>query len=152
MPVTLQQTLLAPDTQPLVVADCQALIQQEVSGMSGASGVAVKLAYKTVTVFSADHVRYMIETLLPRMAEELEPYWLDFGASGAAEFGAYLAKRGDEVSEILLSIADERGAASSRPVITKAYGAVRVRAAKHVTAALPQVGALVQKYATDSAS
>jgi hypothetical protein len=34
------------------------------------------------------------ETLLPRMADELQPYWTDFSASGGAEFGNYLAKRG----------------------------------------------------------
>jgi hypothetical protein len=148
MTATLSEALLAPDTRPRVVADCQALLTQEVSGMSGVSGTAVKLAYKTVIVFSADHIRYMVDILLPQMAEELQPYWADFSASGGAEFGAYLADRGDEVSEVLLSVTDARGKASGRPVITKAYGAVRDRAGKHVTAALPQVGSLVQKYMT----
>ena len=148
MSAMLQETLLAPDIRPQLVADCQALIDQEVSGMSGISGTAVKFAYKTVLVFNSDHVRHMVEVLLPRMAEELQPYWTDFSASGDPEFGAYLAQHGDEVSEALLSVTDARGRASNRPVITKAYGAVRDKATKHVTAALPQVGALVQKYAT----
>lgn len=114
--------------------------------MSGISGTAVKLAYKTVNRFSAHHVLYMVDALLPQLAEELQPYWTDFSTSGGTEFGAYLAQRGDEVSESLLSVTDARGKASSRPVIIKAYGAVRDKAAKHVTAALPNVGALVQKY------
>lgn len=147
MPATLQETLLAPDVRPQVVADCQTLIKQQVSGMSGISGTAVKLAYRTVVAFAPDHIHYMVETLLPRMTEELEPFWTDFGASGGSEFGDYLAKRGEEVSEALLSVTDERGRNSGRPVITKAYGKVRGSAAKHVVAALPQVGALVQKYA-----
>ena len=147
MAATLQEILLAPETRPKVLADCHALIEQEVSGMSGVSGTAVKLAYKTVITFSPGHVRYMVEILLPRMTEELEPYWADFSTSGGAEFGGYLAERGDEVSQALLSVTDARGAASNRPVITKAYGAVRGKAARHVTAALPRVGALVQKYA-----
>ena len=53
----------------------------------------------------------------------------------------------DEVSESLLSVTDARAAASERPTIIKAYRSVRGNAAKHVTAALPAVGALVQKYA-----
>jgi hypothetical protein len=89
----------------------------------------------------------MVESLLPEMAVKLEPYWADFTASGGSTFGDYLAKRSDEVSEALLSITDARAAASTRPTITKAYGTVRGNAAKHVTAALPSVGALVQKYA-----
>ena len=42
---------------------------------------------------------------------------------------------------------DDRAAASGRPVIVKAYHSVRSGAARHVQAALPQVGELVLKYA-----
>ena len=49
--------------------------------------------------------------------------------------------------EALLAITDERGRNSSRPTIVKAYNTVRGSAAKHVKAALPRVGALIQKYA-----
>jgi hypothetical protein len=79
--------------------------------------------------------------------DKLEPYWADFNASGGAEFGDYLAKRGEEVSEALLSVTDALAALSGRQVIIKAYRAVRGSAAKHVQAALPRVGDLVLKYA-----
>jgi hypothetical protein len=144
---TLQETLLAPDVRPAVIADFHALIKQQVTEMSGLSGTAVKVAYKTVNAVASGHVRHMVESLLPDMAGQLEPYWADFNAGGGSEFGDYLAKRGEEVSEALLSVTDARGAASGRPTVIKAYKAVRGGAAKHVTAALPQVGALVQKYA-----
>jgi hypothetical protein len=147
MTAVLQECLLAPDTQPKVIADCETLIQQEVSRLSGISGTGVKLAYKTVIKFAPDHIHYMVETLLPRLADELQPFWNEFGASGGSDFGDYLAKRSDEVSEALLSVTDQRAAGSSRPTITRAYGAVRGSAAKHVAAALPDVGALVQRYA-----
>jgi Family of unknown function (DUF6918) len=147
MAATLHEMLLAPQIQPQVVADCEALVTSEVGSMSGISGTAVKIAYKTVRTFSADHIHYMIETLLPRMADELAPYWADFTAAGGGSFGNYLATREDQVSEALLSITDERGRNSSRPVIVKAYNTVRGGAAKHVKAALPQVGAMVEKYA-----
>jgi hypothetical protein len=54
---TLQEILLAPETQPKVIADCHALIEQEVAGKSGVSGTAVKLAYKTVTSFGPGYGR-----------------------------------------------------------------------------------------------
>ena len=147
MAATLQEILLTPDTQPQVTADCLTLIKQEVSAKSGVSGTAVKLAYKTVNAFASGYLQSMVETLLPEMVAKLEPYWADFNASGAAEFGDYLAKRGDEVSEALLEVTDGLAAESSRPTILKAYRSVRGGAAKHVTAALPAVGAVVQKYA-----
>ena len=147
MAATLHEMLLAPEIQPQVVADCEALVNAEVSDMSGISGTAVKLAYKTVRTFDAGHIHHVIQTLLPRMADELQPYWADFNAAGGGQFGDYLAKREDEVTEALLAITDERGRNSSRPTIVKAYNTVRGSAAKQVKAALPDVGALVQKYA-----
>ena len=152
MAATLRQILFAPDTRPHVVADCQRLIEQEVAGKSGISGTAVKLAYKTVKSFASGYLQATVESLLPDMVAELEPYWADFTASGASGFGDYLVKRGDEVSEALLSVTDARAKRSERPAILKAYGAVRGGAAKHVAAALPNVGALVQKYADGSLS
>jgi hypothetical protein len=146
MAATLQQILLAPETQPQVLADCNALIEREISDKSGVGGTAVKIAYKTVNTFMPGHVRFMVGELLPDMVAQLEPYWADFSSSGGAEFGDYLAKRGDEVSQSLLSVTDARAAASGRPTVVKAYKTVRGGAAKHIEIALPAVGELVRKY------
>jgi hypothetical protein len=147
MPDTLRQMLLAPETMPQVVTDCQRLVEQELSAKSGVSGTAIKVAYKAVTTFAPGYYQNVIEEMLPDLADRLEPFWADFNASGGAEFGDYLAKRGDEVSEALLSVTDEMAAISQRPVLVKAYKAVRGGAGKHIEAALPNLGALVQKYA-----
>jgi hypothetical protein len=147
MAATLQEVLLAPDTQPHVVDDCQKLIEEELATKSGVSGTAVKVAYKTANTFAPGYVKAKVEQAIPDMVAQLEPFWADFSASGSSGFGDYLAKRGEEVSAALLSVTDARAATSERPTIVKAYRAVRGSAAKHVTAALPNLGALVQKYA-----
>ena len=147
MAPTLDQILLAPDVPPSVVADCLTLIDQEVASKSGISGAAVKLAYRTAKTFAKGYLQSTVESLLPDLVAQLEPFWADFTASGAGGFGDYLAKRSDEVSEAMLSVTDARAKMSSRPVIIRAYGTVRGGAAKHITAALPAVGNLVEKYA-----
>ena len=144
---TLQETLLAPNTRPHVIADCEGLVDREVADMSGVTGTAVRLAYKTVRTFDADHIPAMIESILPSVAEALQPYWTRFTAEfPGGDFGGYLASREDEVAEALLAITDSRRRASSRATIVKAYNTVRGSAAKHVKTALPALGALVQKY------
>ena len=50
----------------------------------------------------------MVERLLPDIVDNLQPYWADFNASGASEFGDYLVKRSEEVSEALLSVTDQQ--------------------------------------------
>ena len=147
MAATLQQILLAPDTYPKVVEDCYTVINQELSDKSGVSATALKLGYKTVTSFAPGYFRKTLDDMLPQIVDKLEPYWADFNAEGGSGFGDYLAKRGDEVSESLLSVTDGMAEVSKRPTIIKAYRALRGGARKHVEAALPRVGDLVQKYA-----
>lgn len=147
MAATLQEILLAPETQPKVMADCYTLIEQEVSDNSGIRGTALKLAYKTISAVAPGHVRYLMEAMLPQMVEQLEPFWVDFTASGSSEFGDYLVKHGDDVAEALLSVTDARAAASGRPAVVRAYRTVRGGAGKHIVASLPRVGDLVAKYA-----
>jgi hypothetical protein len=147
MAATLQEILLTPDNRPKFVADCQTLIDQEVSDKSGLSGAAIKLAYRTVNAFASGIIHDAVDTLLPDFVGKLESYFTDFQASGGAEFGDYLAKRGSEVSEALLSVTDARAASSTRAPIRKAYNTVRPSGVKNVEAALPRLGALIQKYA-----
>jgi hypothetical protein len=148
MAATLQELLLAPDTQPKVIADCYTLIEQELSDKSGVSGAALKLGYKTVTSFAPGYFRDTVEDMFPQIVDRLEPFWADFSSAGGSEFGDYLVKRGEEVSEALLTVTDAMAEVSKRPAIIKAYRAVRGSAAKHIEAALPRVGDLVLKYAS----
>jgi hypothetical protein len=76
-----------------------------------------------------------MESLLPDVVDNLQPYWADFNASGASKFGDYLVKRSEEVCEALLTVTDKHAESSQRPTILKAYRAVRGGAAKHVVAA-----------------
>ena len=142
---TLQQVLLAPGTMPHVVADVQTMIDGEVSSKSGLSGTGLKVAYKAVTSFASGYYQSVIENMLPDMVAQLEPFWVDYTMTGGW-FGDYLAKRGAEVAEALLSVTDRMARDSERATVVKAYNAVRGGAAKNIEAALPNLGALVQKY------
>jgi hypothetical protein len=147
---TLQEMLLAPDIQPRVVADSEALVTDQVAELSGVTGAAIKLAYNTVRRFDANHIHGMIETILPNVADALQPYWARFSAEPApssVNFGEYLAAREEEVAEALLAITDRRRDNSVRPTIVKAYNTIRGRASKQVKAALPALGLLIHKYA-----
>jgi hypothetical protein len=150
--ITVQEALLAPENRQRVLGECEELVDHEVAELSGVTGTAVRLAYKTVRTFDSGHIPAMIESILPSVADALTPYWDSFAASPAGsageagDFGGYLAVREDEVAEALLSITDSRQRASSRATIVKAYKTVRGSAAKHVKAALPALGTLVQKH------
>lgn len=145
---TLQQLLLTPENTPVpgLVADVRTLVDNEVSS-KGITAAPIKAAYKAVNAFAPGYYESAVASMLPMMVYQLEPYWADFGASGGADFGDYLAKRGPEVCESLLAVTDSMARDSGRAAVVKAYGLVRGSAGKNIEPALPALGALVQKYA-----
>lgn len=143
----LSDALLRPDVFPHVISDCQALVDQEVSSKSGLSATAIKVAYKAVKSFAPGYYEHALQNMVPEFAHQLDPYWTNFLASGGGHFGDYLASRGEQVAESLLAVTDQMASTSTRGAVVKAYGAVRGSAGKNIEAALPNLGALVQKYA-----
>jgi hypothetical protein len=144
---TLQELLLTPENAPRLIADTKALVDGEVSS-KGITAAPLKAAYKAVSSFAPGYLTEAITAMLPGMVHQLEPYWAAFTTSGGADFGDYLAKRGDEVSESLLAVTDEMAQGSSRGAVVKAYQMVRGSAGKNIEAALPALGAMVQKHVT----
>ena len=142
---TLQGQLLTPANAPSLIADTKALVDDQISS-KGITAAPLKAAYKAVTAFAPGYYQEAVSAMLPGMVYQLEPYWADFKTSGGADFGDYLAKRGDEVSESLLAVTDDMAAKSGRGTIVKAYQMVRGSASKNIETALPALGALVQKY------
>lgn len=146
MVAALNETLLDEARLPAVVVDVQALIDAEVSDKSGASGLALKGGYAAVKKVSPSFLPDAIENLLPSFVSKLEPYWVEFTATGGS-FAEFLTARGDEVADSLLSITDERIEASDRGAVKKVYSSLRPSAKKNVIEALPRLGELVQKHA-----
>ncbi|MGH3166290.1 MAG: DUF6918 family protein [Trebonia sp.] len=144
----LQEILLTEENSAPLVADCQALVERELASKGGASAAGIKVAYKAVTAFAPGYYQQIVGAMLPGIAAQLDPFWSDFVASGVSSFGDYLAKRPAEVAEALLSVTDDMAGSSDKKSVVRAYGAVRGGAVKHIEAALPNLGALVEKYAS----
>ena len=143
---TLQELLLTPENAPQLIADTKALVDSELSS-KGITAAPLKGAYKAVKAFAPGYYDEAITAILPGVVYQLEPYWADFKTSGSSDFGDFLAKRPAEVSESLLAVTDDMASNSGRAAVVKAYQLVRGGAGKNIEAALPALGALVQKYA-----
>lgn len=144
---TLSEILKSDSAAQQINADCRALVEQELAAKSGISATVLKASYKVVTTFAAGYYESMVGRIIPQLMDKIQPYWTDFNASGGGNFGEYLSTRGSEVAEALLGVTDAMAERSNRGAIKKAYGAVRGNASEHIQAALPAVGALVEKYA-----
>lgn len=143
--MTLSSSLLDEQRRPAVVADLVAVIDAEVKDKKGVSGAAIKAGYATVKKVSPNIASSATNRMLPDFATALEPFWVDFG--GAGDFGGYLAGRGDEAAEALLAVTDARAQASTKKPLQRAYNGLRGRAKENVKAALPRIGAVLQRHA-----
>lgn len=145
--MTLSKQLLEQSTRPAVIKDLVEVVQQEVASKKGVSGAAIKAGYGAASRVIPNLTERALNKLLPDFAVALDPFWDGFGSSGGADFGRYLADRGPEVSAALLAVTDAKVAASGREPVKKAYRALRGKANGHVQAALPRVGAALQRRA-----
>jgi hypothetical protein len=144
--VKLSKTLLAEPVRSAVITDLVEAIDQEVGGKKGLSGTAVKAGYSTASKVVPNLTERGVKRMYPDFARALDPYWADFQAAGGGDFGSYLASRGPEAAEALLAISDSKVQATSRETLKKAYKPLRGKAGSHVEAALPRLGAVIQRH------
>ena len=148
---TLTEMLLAPGNRPKVIADCTQLINEEVDSKGGLTGLAVKGAYALVKAVKPGFVTEAVDHMLDDFVKRLEPFWVDAQAKNEP-IGPLLNARAPQVADALLAISDERAARSANPSLKKAYEKLRPTGKKHVEQAVPRVGRLIQKYASQTAS
>ncbi len=107
--MSLTEKLTQPPTREQVIKDCCTLIDEEVRGKGGMSGIAVKGAYKLVKTVKPGFVPDVVDALLDDWVGKLDPFYQDWRENGGGKpFDAYLASRPNEVAERLLEVTDSR--------------------------------------------
>ena len=133
-----------------VVADCVTLVDEEVKSKGGLSGVAIKGAYGTVKAIKPRFVPEVIDALFDDWVAKLEPYYAKWRSGGSGSLAEFLTARSDDVAEDLLSVTDTRAARSKHKTATKLYGKMRPSAKRNVAAAIPKLGALMERHVREA--
>jgi hypothetical protein len=147
---TLAEYVAKPPARERVVADCVALIDEEVKAKGGLSGVAVKGAYGTVKAIKPRFVPEVVDALLDDWVGKLEPYYGKWRAGGSGSLAEFLTARSDDVAEDLLAVTDERAAKTRHKTASKLYNKMRPSAKRNVAAAVPKLGALMEKHINEA--
>ena len=145
----LQDILLDSTKRPQVVADCAQLVDEEVAGKGGLSGLAVKGGYAIVKKIKPGIVPEAVDRLLNDFVAQLDPFYTAFAAqSGGNPAGlqSYLQGRASEVATALLGITDAKVSKAENRTIKTAYEKLRPAGAKHVEAAVPGIARVLSKY------
>ncbi|GAA6524625.1 hypothetical protein [Intrasporangium sp. DVR] len=142
MSTAVSDALLDETRRPAAVSALTQVIDAEVADKSGIGGTAVKAGYAAAKKLGGDFVPSATDRLLPQFAAALDPLW---ASKGAAPFAAYLQARSEEAANALLAVTDAKAEATSHTAAKKVYGAMRSKAKEQVVAALPRLGATVER-------
>ena len=139
----LQDTLLSPEKKPAVVADCCKLIDEEVAGKGGLSGLAVKAAYSAVKGVKPGFIKHVVEKLLPEFTDALDPLWNEGQAKG--DPAKHLTDNGARAADALLSVTDAKARGASG-IVKGSYDKLRGSAKRHVEEAVPRLAKVIDKH------
>jgi hypothetical protein len=132
-----------------VVADACKVLDQEVSDKSGLSGLAIKAGYKLIQGIKPGFVRQVVDDLLDDFLDALDPIYQE-AAGGGKRPGDHLRSNSGRAADALLAITDRRAEKAQRAAIKGMYDKLRPTAHKHVEAAMPRLGDLLDKHAPSS--
>jgi hypothetical protein len=140
----LKELLGVSPARERVISDACQVLDQEVGDKGGLSGAAIKAAYAVVKGIKPGFVRDVIDNLLNDFLDALDPLYQQATSEGVPP-GQHLVKQSGPSAEALLTITDARAARAERAVIKKTYERLRPSAKKHVEAAMPRVGAMLEQ-------
>lgn len=132
-----------------VVEDAVRVLDAEVADKSGLSGIAVKTAFTVVKGVAPGFLNQVVDRLLPDFLTAVDPIYQDGLARGLKPSQA-LKEKSAQVADGLLAVTDARAKRAQQAVISKTYEKLRPTAKKHVEAAMPRLGQLLEKHAASS--
>src|SRR5262249_34564987 len=128
-----------------IVADCCTLIDEEVAGKSGLSGLAVKAGYAAVKGVKPGFIAHVVDQLLKEFADAVDPIWAEGMAQGNPT--SYFQTHRSRVAEALLAVTDEKSKKAKSGVVRGTYEKLRGSAKRNVEDAVPRLGKLLEKHA-----
>lgn len=129
-----------------IIEDALRVLEQEVNDKSGISGLAIKGAFKMVQGVQPGFLRRVVDHLLDDFLDALDPIYQEALQQKKAP-GKHLEANAGRMADDLLGITDSRAEKAQRAVIRKTYGKLRPTAKKHVEAAAPRLGAMLERHA-----
>lgn len=128
-----------------VVDDACRVLDLEVQDKGGLSGMAIKAGYKLVQGVKPGFVREVVDNLLDDFLDALDPIYQEAVSQGKRP-GEHLKANGGRVADALLAITDRRAERAQRQMIKSMYEKLRPTAKKHVEAAAPRLGEMLDRH------
>jgi len=144
---SLVEVLKDQSVRPLIIADCEKMLDAEVADKKGLTGIAVKGAFKTLKAIKPGMIKHTLDDLIDELAEKVDPFWQDCQKQGANP-RTFFTANSTSIANALLGITDGRAKQSKFKNIVRAYNTLRPKAVQYIGDAMPRFSDLVSKYAS----
>lgn len=142
---TLKDLAQEPEKRRRVVQDACKVLDLEVADKSGLSGVAIKAGYKLVQSVKPGFIPHVVDDLLDDFMDALDPIYQEAVSLGKKP-GSHLQAEAGRMADALLAITDRRAEKAQRAAIKGMYNKLRPTAKRHVEAAAPRLGELLERH------
>ena len=146
---TLKERLGGGEKRQQLIDDACRVLDEEVADKSGLGGIAVKAAFSVIKGVKPGFIRQAVDHLTDEFLDVIEPFHREALAKGQKP-GDYIRNESGRVAEALLAVTDTKAKRAENQIVQKTYDKLRPSAKKHVEAAAPRLGQLVNKYAPDA--
>ena len=145
MPSLKEQLSQDPTKRQQVIDDALRVLDQEVADKGGLTGMAIKAAYGMVKSIKPGFIREVVDNLLDSFVDALDPIYQE-ALEKNEKPGKYLETNKSRVADALLAITDRKAENAKNRTIKGAYNKLRPTAKKHVEAAAPRLGAMLERH------
>ena len=143
---SLREQLSAGERRQELIKDACRVLDEEVADKGGLAGMAVKAAYKVVKGLRPGFIPEVVDNLLDDFVDALDPIYQE-ALHNTEPPGAYLVSNRSRMADALLGITDGRAQRAKNATIKKLYDKLRPSAKKHVEAAAPRLGRMLERHA-----
>jgi hypothetical protein len=143
---SLREQLSTGNKRELVIDDALRVLDQEVADKSGITGIAIKAAYAFVKGVKPGFLREVVDNLTNDFVDAMDPVYQEAIAKGEKP-SVHFERERTRVANSLLAITDRRAERAKNKAIQSTYNKLRPTAQKHVEAAVPRLGKLIEQHA-----
>lgn len=122
------------------------LVDSEVAGKKGLSGMALRAGYAAIKGLKPGIVGAALDALLPYFLPKVQSH-VDAGVR-SGDLPGYFRTHAPAIADALLSVTDDKVGSSTNPVVARTYAALRGQAKQHTQEAVPGVGRILATFLT----
>jgi len=141
----LSENLLNPDNKALIVQDYCQMIDAQVAGKTGLSGIAIKAAFATLKGIKPNYIHGVVDSILQPCFTAIDPLWEEGSQQG--EPVEYLKANKSRTADALLTVTDTKVKNANSQLVRGVYDKLRNSAKQHVEEAVPDFAQIIGKYA-----